>query len=135
MLNLSNFCYLFISVNLVEVREPLILVFSVVMQRYSWRMICPLWTTFLFITSSYRLLIILSCIVFRNCRKCNGWWLFKAIWNYIRNSVLRTFWLVLSFWILKAGYTDDDSARFEFESEPITINWFLKQPTNLLHFV
>ena len=70
MLNLSNLCYLWICW-----KSGSHLVFSVVTQRYSPQMIGSLWTTFLFTTSSYHLLIILSCSVCRNCRKCNGWWL------------------------------------------------------------
>ena len=61
----------------------------------------------------------------------------EAIWNYVYNiinPVLHVFWLVLSSDLIKDRHIDDDSARFEFECEPITICQFVKQPTNLLHF-
>ena len=41
-------------------------------------------------------------------------------WNYIINSVLSSD-------LLKDRHIDDNSARFEFESEPITISLFVKQ--------
>ena len=43
-------------------------------------------------------------------------------WNYIINSVLSSD-------LLKDRRIDDSSARFEFESEPITICLFVKQST------
>ena len=130
MLNLSGLCYVSIWW---KTGSPS--VFSKVTQHYSPQMIGLLWAAFLLTASSYHLLVILSCSVCMNCRKCNGCWPRSHLKLYtVINSVLRMFWLVLSSDLIKDRHIDDDSARFEFESEPITICQFLKKPTNLLHF-
>lgn len=59
--------------------------------------------------------------------------------NYLMNSILCAFWLVLSCDLLMNRRIDDDSSIQVWQlhdfSEPIRMPWFVRQPMNLLHFV
>ena len=65
----------------------------------------------------------------------------RGFLNYIIKSVLRAFWLVLSYDLIEDRRKDDDSARSKSVwqlrafSEPIRMRWFVKQPMNLLRFI